>query len=70
MELKKNIKVDIFVILLFVVILCGVCFSSELSSLDELWDFSNIFKMVNGFTIYNDLNVIITPLFFYIGEKV
>lgn len=33
---------------------------------DELWNFINIFKMCNGFKIYNDSNVIVTPLFFYI----
>ncbi len=34
---------------------------------DELWNFQNIYKMFNGLTIYNDSNVIVTPLFFYIG---
>lgn len=37
---------------------------------DELWNFQNIYKMVNGFTIYQDANVIITPIFFWIGEIV
>lgn len=35
---------------------------------DELWNFQNIYKMINGFTIYNDSNVIITPIFFYLGS--
>ena len=35
---------------------------------DDLWNFSNIYKMTNGYTIYKDMNVIITPLFFYLGE--
>lgn len=35
---------------------------------DELWNFQNIYKMVNGYTIYKDANVIITPIFFWIGE--
>lgn len=35
---------------------------------DELWNFSNMYKMTKGFEIYQDLNVIITPLFFYIGS--
>ena len=35
---------------------------------DELWNFHNILKMYNGGIIYVDSNVIITPLFFYIGQ--
>ena len=34
---------------------------------DELFNFQSVSKMVNGFTIYKDFNVIITPLFFIIG---
>ena len=43
-------------------------FILKLSANDTLWNFSNIYKMSNGYVIYKDLNVIITPLFFYIGE--
>ena len=35
---------------------------------DEQWNFGNIYKMINGGTIYVDNNVIITPLFFFIGK--
>ena len=35
---------------------------------DELWNFQNIYKMINGYTIYNDSNVIITPIFFYLNH--
>lgn len=34
---------------------------------DELWNFQNIHKMIRGLKIYNDANVIITPIFYYIG---
>lgn len=37
---------------------------------DELWNFSFVHKMVNGYTIYKDLNVIVTPLFHFIGTIV
>ncbi len=43
-------------------------FQIGISSGDELWNFQNIYKMVNGFKIYQDANVIITPIFFWIGE--
>lgn len=35
---------------------------------DEMWNFANIYKMVNGYQIYKDANVIITPIFFIIGK--
>ena len=35
---------------------------------DELWNFSNCYKMFEGYKIYRDLNVIITPLFFYTAQ--
>lgn len=47
-----------------------IIFQIEISSWDELWNFQNIYKMVNGYTIYQDANVIITPIFFWIGEMI
>ena len=46
----------------------GITLNVNIESSDELWNFQNIYKMYNGFTIYSDANVICTPLFFYIGE--
>ena len=43
-------------------------FNLKFNNNDELWNFSNIYKMANGYTIYKDLNVIDTPLFFWLGE--
>lgn len=43
-------------------------FSVRLGTGDEIWNFANIYKMVNGYQIYKDANVIITPVFFIIGE--
>lgn len=34
---------------------------------DELWNFQNVLKMYNGSKIYSEINVIITPLFYYLG---
>ena len=67
-EMLKKIKekdIDIFVFLL--VTITVMAFERTLSAYDELWNFSNTYKMTIGFKIYTDLNVIITPLFFYIG---
>lgn len=59
---------NICIILLIVFSLFGVVFYISLGINDELWNFQNIYKMYNGFQIYEDANVICTPLFFYIGN--
>lgn len=68
--LKKIIsKYDIFIIFTFsILILFGFMFFLEIDSNDELWNFQNVNKINNGFEIYRDANVIITPLFFNIGS--
>ena len=59
---------NIFVVMLIFVSIFGITLNVNLESSDELWNFQNIYKMYNGFQIYKDANVIITPLFFWIGE--
>ena len=59
---------NIFVILLLFISLIGVSFYINLDVNDELWNFQNVYKMYNGYQIYEDANVICTPLFFYIGN--
>lgn len=48
--------------------LSGICLNIGLASGDEIWNFQNVYKMYNGFKIYEDANVIITPLFFICAE--
>lgn len=62
----KNETILVFILIIFAV--SAFAFNIGLGSNDELWNFSNIYKMTNGKTIYKELNVIITPLFFYIGK--
>ena len=59
---------NIFVIILLFISLIGVSFYINLDVNDELWNFQNVYKMYNGYQIYEDANVICTPLFFYIGK--
>ncbi len=67
--IEKTKKHDNIIMLIFIgIAVCAVAFWVKSEANDELWNFSNIYKMVNGYTIYKDTNVIITPLFFYIGE--
>ena len=64
--IKKN--ENFCIILLILLSLVGVTLYVSLDVNDELWNFQNIYKMYNGFQIYEDANVICTPLFFYIGN--
>lgn len=76
--MKKQIKIKDFLdrynnaiiyILLFLIILGrALDFSKTIENGDELWNFANVFKFYNGISLYRDNNVIITPLFFYLGK--
>lgn len=61
---------NIFAIILFFLCIFGTILNVRITNGDELWNFQNIFKMYNGYKIYQDANVIVTPLFFEIGEKI
>lgn len=67
--LKFLKKYDILsiTILILITLLANV-FNLLLTNNDELINFLNTYKMTNGLTIYKNSNVIITPLFFYIGK--
>lgn len=45
-----------------------IIFINTLEISDELWLFHHTYKISQGCTIYSDVNVIITPIFFYIGK--
>lgn len=64
--IKKHDNIFVFIVLL--IITSTFAFSIKLDANDSLWNFSNIYKMTNSYTIYKDLNVIITPLYFYVGN--
>ncbi|NLC87762.1 MAG: hypothetical protein GX682_03180 [Clostridiaceae bacterium] len=59
---------NIFMFIILFLITSSYVFCIKLEANDQLWNFSNIYKMTNGYTIYKDLNVIITPLYFFIGK--
>ena len=65
-KIKKIYKYDniILIIILFLSFLGS--FKVDLVNSDEAWTFSMIYQMNKGYTIYKDINVIITPLFFYL----
>ena len=59
---------NIFIIILIILSIFGITLNILIENSDELWNFQSIYKMYNGFQIYKDFNVIITPLFFIIGK--
>ena len=69
-KLKNMIKkYDVpFIIIISILIITGFILNVEAQAGDELWNFANIYKIYNGNQIYSDINVIITPLFFVIGN--
>lgn len=67
--MEKIKKHDNLILWLVITIFSMIAiFSIRLRTGDEIWNFANIYKMVNGYQIYKDANVIITPIFFIIGE--
>ncbi len=64
--LNKHDKILVFIF--FIIAVTSLSVNVKIEANDELWNFSNIYKMYNGEMIYRDINVIITPLFFYIGK--
>lgn len=58
---------NISILILTIIMITGFCFDVVIESGDELWNFQNICKMLNGYKIYTDANVIITPIFYFIG---
>lgn len=65
--MKKIEKKEILLILGIAISASIMVFQIPLAAGDEIWNFQNIYKMVNGYQIYTDANVIITPIFFWIG---
>ena len=64
--MNKYKGLNIFII--SVLLILPITLNVALTWGDELWNFQSIYKMVLGNQIYTDINVIQTPLFFYIGE--
>lgn len=68
-KIKSNIIVSLFFVIIFTLILF-ITLLTEFSCDDAIWNFQSIYKMYHGGTIYTDNNVIITPLFFILGNSI
>ncbi len=67
----KNIIIKhdyLFIATVILIIISGFSLNINMDSEDSFWNFANIYKMYEGEQIYTNINIIITPLFFYIGE--
>ena len=67
-KFKKHDNLVLTAIILLISILSTI--TQETTVGDEIWNFQNVYKMVNGYIIYNDANVIITPIFFIIAKLI
>ena len=67
-KLRRYDNTAIFLIMF--IISMGICLNIRISTGDEIWNFQSVYKMYNGLKIYEDINVIITPLFFWCTEIV
>lgn len=67
MKNKKAFLANAVIIGLSSIIVYAFIYLVLVVSGDELWNFNNTYKMYNGFTLYKDSNLIITPFFFYIA---
>lgn len=61
-------KKNIFFCILLVIPIFLFSFFVNIDSGDEIINFQSLIKMLNGYTIYKDFNVIVTPIFFVLGE--
>ena len=61
-------KKNIFFCILLVIPIFLFSFFVNIDSGDEVINFQSLIKMLNGYTIYKDFNVIVTPIFFVLGE--
>lgn len=68
--MKKILSKDYILFGILFLITVGIGENISIAVSDELWNFQNIYKIYNGYGIYEGANIIITPLFFYIGNLI
>ena len=60
----------ILLVILLILPIFFISINSELIIGDEIWNFQNIMKIINHGKIYVDANVIVTPMFYFIGTSI
>lgn len=66
-EKTMNVLKNIVIIILIYIPISLISLNSELIVGDEIWNFQNVAKMINGGTMYIDCNIIVTPIFYLIA---
>ena len=61
-------KQNIYFCSLLVIPIFLFSFFVNIDSGDEIINFQSLVKMLNGYTIYEDFNAIVTPIFFVLGK--
>lgn len=72
-KLKETVlvhKSEMLWILIFGLMVFGIIFNQPIQQNDESTLFNETKKMADGLTIYKDINVLVTPLFFYVGAVI
>lgn len=68
-KIKKHISKHIFFYSSILIFFCIVGYglsNIKLEASDEIYNFSNTYKLLNGIDLYSENNIIHTPLFFYL----
>lgn len=70
--MKEKLKKHDNLILAIIILLISISYTLMLQTAtgDEIWNFQNVCKMINGYILYNDANVIVTPIFFIIANLI
>ncbi len=63
----KKILFKILSILTIILCIGSFIFTKPIFTNDELWNFQHLFKLHNGYILYEDINAITTPIFYYLG---
>lgn len=63
----KSKSINIIIFIIFVTLSALLIFSETLNDLDELWQYSFANNIANGLVPYRDFNIIVTPLFSFVG---
>ena len=66
--IEKNNNLIVFI--LIILSLIGIAFNVLVINSDELWNFQNNYKIYNGFEMYNEVNIILTPLIYILGNSI
>lgn len=66
---NKKIKYILLFIIIFIVTFCYTCFFFHVSG-DEVWNFGFAYNITKGLVPYRDFNMIITPLYSFLGSIV